>query len=367
VVVFFDDILVYSRSLPEHLEHLHSVLQLLRRDHWQVKLSKCSFGQQQIAYLGHVIDSRGVSSNPATIKKVVSWPTPTNVKDVRSFLGLAGYYRKFVKHFGIIARPLFNLLKKNTTFLWTSETDNAFQHLKNGMTESPILALDFSQTFVVDTDTCDTGVGAVLQQNGHPIAYMSKPLCRKNQGLSTYEKECLAILMAVEQWRAYLQNHEFVIRTDQKSLVHLEVQRLTTVWQQKAFTKLLGLRYRICYRKGKENKDADALSRRSHRDTLAVHTIIECQPVWLDEIRASYSTNSHALTWIQKLQVTPDIKGRFSLKDGLFYFRQRLWLGGGSQDLQLKILQAFHVSVTGGHSGFPATYARIRSCSLGPR
>jgi hypothetical protein len=137
--------------------------------------------------------------------------------------------------------------------------------------------------------------------------------------------------------------------------------------QQKAFTKLLGLRYRICYRKGQENKAADALSRCSHPDTLAMHTIIECQPVWLDEIRASYSTNSHALTWIQKLQVTPDNKGCFSLKDGLLYFRQRLWLGGGSQDLQLKILQAFHVSVTGGHSGFPATYARIRKLFAWPK
>jgi hypothetical protein len=105
---------------------------------------------------------------------------------------------------------------------------------------------------VIDTDACDTGVGAVLQQDGHPIAYMSKPLSNRNKGLSTYEKECLAILMAVEQWRPYLQHQEFVIRTDQKSLVHLEEQRLTTVWQQKAFTKLLGLQYKICYRKGLE-------------------------------------------------------------------------------------------------------------------
>jgi hypothetical protein len=206
-----------------------------------------------------MIDSRGVSSDPDKINKVAHWPTPTNVKEVRSFLRLAGYYRKFVKHFGIIALPLFNLLKKNTTFIWTSETDQAFHLLKHGLTESPILELpDFSQPFVVDTDACDTGVGAVLQQNGHPIAYMSKPLCKKNQGMSTYEKECLAILMAVEQWRAYLQHQEFLIRTDQKSLVHLEEQRLTTVWQQKAFTKLLGL----CYRKGQENRAADALSHR---------------------------------------------------------------------------------------------------------
>jgi hypothetical protein len=177
-----------------------------------------------------VIDNRGVSSDPAKIHKVATWLTPINYKEVHSFLGLAGYYRKFVKHFGIIARPLFDLLKKNTIFLWTKETDKAFELLKQGLTESPILALpDFHKTFVIDIDVCDSGVGAVLQQEGHPMEYMSKPLCNKNKGLSTYEKECLAILMAVEQWHPYLQHQEFIIRIDQKSLVHLEEQRLTTV------------------------------------------------------------------------------------------------------------------------------------------
>jgi hypothetical protein len=232
VVVFFDDILVYSRSLPEHILHLNQVLQLLKKDDWKVKKSKCAFGQQQIAYLGHTINSTGVSSDPDRIIKVAKWPTPTSSKDVRRFLGLAGYYRKFVKHFGIIARPLFNLLKKNTPFLWTEATEEAFQLLKQSLVEAPVLKLpDFSRKFVIDTDACDTRVGAVLQQDGHPIAYMSKPLSPKNRGLSTYEKECIAILMVVEQWRAYLQHQEFLIRTDQKSLVHLEEQRLTTVWQ----------------------------------------------------------------------------------------------------------------------------------------
>jgi hypothetical protein len=212
---------------------------------------------------------------------VEKWPTPVNCKDVRSFLGLAGYYRKFVKHFGILARPLFNLLKKNTPFIWTSESDTAFNILKQRLVEAPVLSLpDFSQTFVVDTDACDSGVGAVLQQNGHPIAYMSKPLCAKNRGLSTYEKECLAILMAVEKWRPYLQHQEFVIRTDQKSLVHLEEQRLTTVWQQKAFTELLGLQFKILYRKGQENSAADALSRRQHSESVVVEGAPrQCPPI----------------------------------------------------------------------------------------
>lgn len=161
---------------------------------------------------------------------------------------MAGYYRKFIKHFGIIARPLFNLLKKNQPFLWTSKTDTAFDLLQNSLTTTPVLKLpDITKPFMIDTDACDYGVGAVLHQGGHPIVYMRKPLGPKNRGLSTYKKERLAILMAVDQWHSYLQTREFIIRTDQRSLVHLDDQRLLTPWQQKEVTKLLGLQYKICY------------------------------------------------------------------------------------------------------------------------
>jgi hypothetical protein len=194
---------------------------------------------------------------------------------------------------------------------------------------------------------------------------MRKPLCAKNRGLSTYEKECLAILMAVEKWRPYLQHQEFVIRTDQKSLVHLEEQRLTTVWQQKAFTKLLGLQFKILYRKGQENSAADALSRRQHSESVVLNTITECQPAWLEEV-ASYNANAHATKWIQKLQQGPDPKGRFTWQNNLLYFRQRIWLGG-SVELQQKILKAFHASPVGGHSGFPVTYSRMRKLFAWPK
>lgn len=205
-------------------------------------------------------------------------------------------------HFGIIARPLFNIVKKHTPFVWTEATDTAFQLLKQRLIEALVLQLpNFSKSFAIDTNACDTGVGTVLQQDGHPVAYMSTPLVPKNRGLSTYEKECLEVLMAIEQRRPYLQHREFTIRTDQKSLVHLDDQRLTTVWQQKTFTKLLGLQYKICYSKGPENNDADALSRRSHSATALVQSITTCQPVWLDEIKNSYITNPHASKWIAKL------------------------------------------------------------------
>lgn len=230
-LVFFDDILVFSKTLEEHVTHLRQVMQLLRRDQWYVKRSKCSFGQTQLSYLGHRISAQGVATEPSKIRAVQDWVTPTDAQAVRRFLGLAGYYRRFVRHFGIIARPLFNLLKKGTPFVWTSNTEQVFQVLKQQLTTAPVLALpDFTKTFVVETDACADGIGAVLQQDGHPIAFMSKSLCPRYRGLLTYEKEYLAIVVAVDQWRPYLQHAEFVIQTDQKSLIHLEEQRLSTPW-----------------------------------------------------------------------------------------------------------------------------------------
>lgn len=198
-LVFFDDILVYSSSLDDHAAHLDAVLGLLHQDQWKVKMSKCTFAARSISYLGHVISSEGVQTDPQKVSAVVTWPTPKNTKELRSFLGLAGYYRKFVKHFGIISKPLTNLLKKNITFCWTQEHDTTFQCLKTTLSQAPVLALpDFSKQFILETDACAAGIGAVLMQAGHPLAFVSKALGPKTRGLSTYEKEYLAILMAVE-------------------------------------------------------------------------------------------------------------------------------------------------------------------------
>lgn len=152
---------MYSPTLSQHLLDLEEVLKLLRKDHWQVKQSKCSFARQQLAYLGHVISAQGVSTEEDKIESVRTWPTPKHVKQLREFLGLAGYYRKFVRHFGIICRPLTNLLKKGAFFIWTSECEDAFNALKQGLITAPILALpNFDQPFVVETDACDKGIGA---------------------------------------------------------------------------------------------------------------------------------------------------------------------------------------------------------------
>lgn len=199
VVVFIDDILIYSKTLEEHLAHVQMVFDILREHQFKVRLSKCSFAKQQLNYLGHVVSAEGVATDPSKISIVKNWPVPLSVKELRSFLRMVGYYRRFVKSFGLLAKPLTELLKKGKLFVWTVVHEESFNALKEALVTAPVLALpDFSKPFVIQTDASDKGIGAVLQQEGHPIAFVSKALGLKNQGLSTYEKESLAILMAVD-------------------------------------------------------------------------------------------------------------------------------------------------------------------------
>lgn len=282
-LVFFDDIFIYSKTYEDHLSHLAQVLAILAQHLWKVKLSKCAFAQQKIAYLGHVISGAGVATDDSKISTIRYWPVPLTVKEVRGFLGLTGYYRKFIRHYGIISKPLTVILKKGQVFAWTSKTETAFNTLKQALISAPVLALpDFSKTFIIKTDPCDVGIGAVLMQEGHPLPFVSKALGPRNRSLSVYEKEYLAILLATEQWRSYFQAGEFIIRNDQKSLSHLEDQRLHTEWQQKALTKMMGLTYKIQYKKGSTNAAADALSRRPH-DTHHLLVVSALQPSWLND------------------------------------------------------------------------------------
>lgn len=285
VLVFFDDILVYSTIFSEHLVHLEKVLSLLREQKLYAEKSKCHFGQNQIEYLGRIISDQRVSIDLDKIACMVNWDVPKNVKQLRGFLGLTGYYRKFIKHYGLISKPLTDLLK-NDSFIWSSTAGLAFQQLKQAMTSAPILALpNFQLPFVLETDASGYGIGAVLQQAGKPIAFLSKSLCPKNQALSIYEREFLVVLMAVQKWRGYLQGHKFIIKTDQQALKYLLDQKSLSPVQQKGFTKLVGLNYEIQYNKGSENKVADALSR--------------CVPLSDSVLCAALTTLVH--TWVQKV------------------------------------------------------------------
>lgn len=351
VLVFMDDNLVHTKTYPEHLDLLRQVLQLLKENDLFVKHSKCSFAQRQISYLGHSISGAGVATLNEHVQSVQTWKQPTTVKELRGFLGLAGYYRKFVRNFGILSRPLNDLLKKNSPFVWTETTEAAFQALKKALIEAPVLALpDFSKRFIVETDASATGIGAVLRQNDHPVAYLSKSLAPCNLGLSAYKKECLALLLAVDHWRPYLQHSEFTIRTDQKSLLNLTDQRLNTSIQQRAFTKLVGLQFKIQYKVGVTNRATDALSRRVHDATTELAALTVCKPAWLEAITASYRQDATAQQLLARLALDPNSDEGYSLQEGVLRYNDRIWIGDDTET-QTSLIKALHDSATGGALG----------------
>lgn len=339
---------------------LNKFFQLLQKHQLKVKCSKCTFAQPSLTYLGHVVSGAGVSTDPKNVQAVQQWAIPSNVKEVRGFLGLAGYYQKFVRHFVVLSRPLTDLLKKHAVFLWTAKHQLALDTLKKALTSAPVLALpDFSKTFEIETDASDRGVGAVLMQAGYPLAYLSKALGPKNRGLSTYEKECLAILLAVDHWCSYLQFGEFIIRTDQCSLIHLGDQRLATPWQQKAMTKLLGLQYKLQYKKGLDNKAADVLSRCPQTDPMQICALSVVVPLWLNEVQEGYKTDPATEQLLTQVLLSPDRYPHYTLQQGVLRYKGRIWVGSNPA-LQHRILTALHASAIGGHSGIQVTYSQVK-------
>lgn len=359
VLVFVDDILVYSTNLQEHARHLEQVFRILAKHELKVKKTKCAFAQQKVHYLGHLISAKGVATDKKKVEPITKWQAPQNVKELRRFLGMTRYYRKFIRGYGEISKNLTELLKKGVPYVWTSNTVSSFQALKSALASALVLALpDFTKTFVIETDASNKGIGAVLFQQDHPLAFISKALGPRHQGLFTYEKECLAILLAVDKWRSYLQHSEFIIRTDQKSLMHLDDKRLTTPWQHKALTKLLGLQYKILYKKGVDNRVADALSRNINEQTEELQVISHCKPVWLEAVIQGYARDPKAKEKLTQLAISSP-QGNYSLHKGLIRHKGRIWLGC-NDSVHKEVLHALHSSPIGGHSGIHATYNRIK-------
>jgi hypothetical protein len=260
--LFFYDILIYSTTWADHMRHLRVVLDTLHRHRLFVKRSKCSFGVSSVAYLGHIISAAGVPMDPSKVQAIHDWPQPRSARAVRDFLGLAGYYMKFVNNYGAIATPLTALLKKEG-FAWGVEADAAFSALKGGVTSAPVLTLpDFTKPFVVECNASTYGFGAVLIQEGHPIAFFSRPVAPRHRSLAAYKRELIGLVLAVRHWRPYLWGRRFVVKTDHYSLKYLLDQRLTTIPQHHWVGKLLGFDFTVEYKSGANNTIADALSRR---------------------------------------------------------------------------------------------------------
>jgi len=341
-----------------HLLQLKTVFNTLRQHALFAKRSKCSFGEKQVEYLGHVISAQGVATDPKKVAAVEEWPVPRNIKELRGFLGLTGYYRRFVKGYGQISKPLTNLLKKNA-FQWTDIAQQAFDTLKRAMITAPVLALpDFSKSFIVETDASGEGVGAVLMQDSHPIAYFSKALSPKHQTMSIYEKEFMAVVLAVEKWRPYLLGRHFVIKTDHFSLKYLLEQKITTAFQGKWLSKLMGYDYEICYRGGKENVAADGLSRITAAQLMTL-TVSEINSELLEQVKQSWTQDPLIQQLLDKIQQGESIP-HYSYSQGLLYRKGRLVVGH-QKELHTTIIQLFHDSSFGGHSGVAVTIKRVAS------
>jgi hypothetical protein len=227
-LVFFDDILVYSPTWDTHLDHLKQVLQALSDHQFFAKISKCQFGVTSVEYLGHIISADGVRADPSKLQAMVEWPVPKNITALRAFLGLTGFYRRFVLNYATIASPLTDLLKANS-FTWNDDAQTAFTNLKNTMATLPLLALpNFSIPFKVTTDASITAIGAVLSQNPKPLAFFSKKLNARLSASSTYVRELYALTEAIKKWRQYLLGATFKIFTDHKSLKSLVTQTIQT-------------------------------------------------------------------------------------------------------------------------------------------
>jgi hypothetical protein len=231
VVVFIDGILVFSKSKKEYEEHLYIVLQWLRDDYLYAKFNKCEFWLSEVPFLGHVISSEGISMDPDKVWEVLDWKPPRTMHQVCSFLGLAGYYRRFILNFSKIAKPITDLLKKDEKFVWNTKCDEAFQTLKKLLTTSPMLAQpDITKPFNVYCDASGTGLSCVLMQEGHVIAYSSCQLRPHEEHYLTHDLELATMVHALCTWRHYLLENVAHIFTDHKSLKYFFSLRLIWTW-----------------------------------------------------------------------------------------------------------------------------------------
>jgi hypothetical protein len=228
VLVFFDDILIYGKNWIDHLAYVDRVLHLLSQHQLFLKQSKCVFGASEVEHLGHLVGKADVRVDPKKIEAIQYWPHPNTLKILCGFMGLTGYYHKFVKNYGKIVAALTTLLKKNS-FTWTPAVAQDFQNLKMDMCITPFLALlDFTKTFVLECDASRKGIGVVLMQKGRPLVFTSKQFSKRNLGKSIYEKEMLVILHVVDLWRPYLLGKSFQIKIDHQILEYFLEQHISS-------------------------------------------------------------------------------------------------------------------------------------------
>lgn len=376
VMVYLDDILIYSPDLSSHLSHLRTVLDLLRGHKLYGKLSKCDFCKNSVDYLGHVISAGGFSMEDSKVAAIRDWPTPRNKRDVQSFLGMVNFYRRFIAKCAAIARPLTELTG-NVPFQWNDKCDIAFQRLRLAVSSAPVLrCFDPDLPIFVTTDASGLAVGAVLEQEEEgqrrPVAYFSRNMQPAEQNYHPQEQELLAIVEALRHWRAYLHGRRFTVLTDHESLKYLQTQAHLSPRQVRWMEHLIEFDFSIKYIQGRTNVVADGLSRNSKdpqtpraqnrellnrlvANTTSINAISKLALSTEDQnaLQSEYTTDPEFTELLRS--GTPVLP--YTLHNGLLFHDGRLCVPDGPT--RRRILHDCHDATIAGHLGVKKTVARI--------
>lgn len=315
-LVYLDDIIIFSTSLQEHMNSIRLIFARLQEANLKIQLDKSEFLKKETEFLGHIITTEGVKPNPKKIECVVNFPIPKTTKQIKQFLGLTGYYRKFIKDYSSIAKPMTKCLKKDSKITINDpEYEKSFNTLKTLLTHDPILAYpDFSKTFTLTTDASNYALGAVLSQDNHPICYASRTFNTHEINYSTIEKELLAIIWATKYFRPYLFGRKFTIETDHKPLTWLfsikEPNSKLVRWR----LRLSEYDYEIRYKKGTKNSNADALSRIETEPNI---NTLECDSVTIK------STTSPINMFKKQVVIMKTTSGSLKIKNKTVFKNKR--------------------------------------------
>lgn len=371
VLCYLDDLLIFSDSEEEHLEHLRQVFEVLRQQKLFASPKKCEFGRTHIDFLGHSLSPEGIRPDDTKINIIKNWPKPTTCHDLRSFLGLANYYRVFIRHFAEKAGPLNTLLKQKSTCKWGPEEQIAFDTLKQALASKPIIqAPSPTAPFTVHTDASKVAIGAALMQTndqGHEyvVAYESRKLKEAETRYAAHEREQLAVVHALRVWRHHLKGRKFTLITDSSSVKSLPTQPTLTDRQARWAEKLAEYDFDIQHRAGPKNVVPDALSRYpAHQcNNLAAHEVTP--PA---DLHTSIRSTAAADPIYQrhKRNAQNGQSKHFSWRDNLLWYKDRLYIPD-HEPLYSRVLHEAHDAQFSGHLGVDKTLARITAHFFWPR
>ena len=357
IVIFLDDILIYSKTLQDHIDHVRRTLQILREHRLYAKVSKCAFFRHEVEYLGHVVTAAGIHPDKSKVQAVNDWKTPESVHDIRSFLGLAGYYRRFIPQFARIAAPLTELTKKTVPWSWSLRAGEAFNALKTALLSAPVLKLaDADKEYTVTCDASDFAVGAVLSQQyedgEHPVAYESRKMNSAEQNYPTHERELLAVIHALRTWRHYLAGQKFTVVTDHYSLQYLRTQPQLSKRQARWLDFIAEFDFDVIHRPGKSNVVADALSRLNVLECAATSSGQHVDQTWKN-LTKDYKNDDKTNEMLEKIEAYPG----FTVSQGKLYYtgagRMQLYIPEGAY--RELVLNECHDARYAGHLGIKKT------------